>query len=109
MAVEDRPATGSDSLGDKPLTAKRNSDCVDLPRHLEAEVETLVIDSGWRDGSLEIARRAGVRVIEISPADFGHGRTRNFAAEQARVSGHMIEMSDYRRQVEQLMQPELQM
>ena len=31
-----------------------------------------------------------------------------FAAEQARVSGRMIEMSDYRRQVEQLMQPALQ-
>ena len=31
-----------------------------------------------------------------------------FAAEQARVSGQMIQMSDYRTQVEQLMQPELQ-
>ncbi len=46
--------------------------------------EVLVIDSGSRDRSLEIARAAGVRVLEIEPASFGHGRTRNFAAEQTR-------------------------
>jgi GT2 family glycosyltransferase/glycosyltransferase involved in cell wall biosynthesis len=47
------------------------------------EVEVLVVDSGSRDGSIEIARRAGARVIEIPPEEFGHGKTRNFAAEQA--------------------------
>jgi O-antigen biosynthesis protein len=45
--------------------------------------EILVIDSGSRDGSLEIARASGVRVLEIDPASFAHGRTRNLAAEQA--------------------------
>ena len=30
-----------------------------------------------------IARRAGARVIEIAPGEFGHGRTRNLAAELA--------------------------
>lgn len=44
-------------------------------------LEVLVIDSGSTDGSLEIARRAGVRVHEIEPGEFGHGRTRNLAAE----------------------------
>ena len=50
--------------------------------------ETLVIDSGSRDGSVEIARAAGVEVLEISPESFGHGRTRNLGAE--RTSGELI-------------------
>ncbi|WP_051221774.1 glycosyltransferase [Conexibacter woesei] len=51
--------------------------------------EVLVIDSGSTDGSLEIARAAaGVRVMEIDPATFGHGRTRNLGAES--VSGDVI-------------------
>lgn len=54
----------------------------------EAPSEVLVIDSGSRDGSVEIARAAGVRVLEIEPAAFGHGRTRNLAVEQ--TSGELI-------------------
>ncbi|MCW2991206.1 MAG: hypothetical protein JWM73_1800 [Solirubrobacterales bacterium] len=45
------------------------------------EAELLVVDSGSRDGSVEIARRAGARVHEIAPEEFGHGRTRNLATE----------------------------
>jgi glycosyltransferase involved in cell wall biosynthesis/GT2 family glycosyltransferase len=45
--------------------------------------EILVIDSGSRDGSLQIAREAGARVEQIAAGDFGHGRTRNLAAELA--------------------------
>ena len=43
----------------------------------EAPDEVLVIDSGSTDRSVAIARAAGVRVVEIDPAEFGHGRTRN--------------------------------
>jgi O-antigen biosynthesis protein len=50
--------------------------------------DTLVIDSGSRDRSLEIARAAGVELLEIDPAEFGHGRTRNLGAE--RTSGELI-------------------
>ena len=52
-------------------------------QRIDADVETLVIDSGSKDGSPAIARAHGATVIEIPPADFGHGRTRNLAAERA--------------------------
>jgi glycosyltransferase involved in cell wall biosynthesis len=50
--------------------------------------ETLVIDSGSRDRSREIARATGATLLEIPPAEFAHGRTRNLGAE--RTSGELI-------------------
>jgi len=50
--------------------------------------EILVIDSGSRDRSAAIARAAGAEVLEISPHEFGHGRTRNLGAE--RTTGDLI-------------------
>ncbi len=51
---------------------------------LEQEVpwpfEVIVVDSGSRDGSVELVRKKGVRCETIAPADFGHGRTRNYLA-----------------------------
>jgi len=54
----------------------------------QGDVEVLVIDSGSRDRSREIARAAGVELLQIEPADFGHGRTRNLGAE--RTTGELI-------------------
>ena len=54
----------------------------------EAVDEILVIDSGSSDCSLQIANDAGVEVLQISPASFGHGRTRNLGAE--RTTGDLI-------------------
>jgi len=55
----------------------------------EAPDEVLAIDSGSRDGSRELLRAApGVTLLEIAPAEFGHGRTRNFGAERA--SGEIV-------------------
>ncbi|MEA2273995.1 MAG: hypothetical protein QOI98_2703 [Solirubrobacteraceae bacterium] len=45
------------------------------------DVEVLVVDSGSTDDSIGIARSAGTRVLEIPPGEFGHGRTRNLAAD----------------------------
>jgi glycosyltransferase involved in cell wall biosynthesis len=57
-------------------------------QELDHELELLVIDSGSSDRSLDIARAAGATVIEIPPAEFGHGRTRNLAVQ--RSSGELI-------------------
>ncbi len=48
------------------------------------EHELVVCDSGSRDGSLQLAREYGAHVIEIAPADFNHGATRNLLMAQAR-------------------------
>jgi O-antigen biosynthesis protein len=50
--------------------------------------EVLAIDSGSRDRSREIARAAGVGLLEIDPVEFGHGRTRNLGAQ--RTAGELI-------------------
>ena len=46
--------------------------------------ELLICDSGSTDGSRELARRHGARLIEIPPGEFGHGRTRNLLMSEAR-------------------------
>jgi GT2 family glycosyltransferase len=45
--------------------------------------ELLVCDSGSRDGSPALARAHGARVLEIEPASFGHGGTRNLLMREA--------------------------
>ena len=42
--------------------------------------DILVIDSGSHDGSQALVRELGVRLHEIPPAEFGHGKTRNLGA-----------------------------
>jgi glycosyltransferase involved in cell wall biosynthesis len=48
------------------------------------EHELLVCDSGSSDGSVELARSRGARVLEIAPASFSHGGTRNLLVNAAR-------------------------
>jgi glycosyltransferase involved in cell wall biosynthesis len=54
----------------------------------QGDLELVVIDSGSRDRSRQVARAAGATLIEIAPEAFGHGRTRNLGAE--RSSGELI-------------------
>src|SRR6202035_3131941 len=47
------------------------------------EHELIVCDSGSSDGSRELAREHGARVIEIEPERFSHGGVRNRLMEAA--------------------------
>ena len=69
------------------------ADVLDVLMHQEAPwlYEILVVDSGSRDETLEIIKAyPSVRLIEIDPKDFGHGKTRNFAI--GHTSGEFIAM-----------------
>ncbi len=46
--------------------------------------EVIVIDSGSTDGTLEILEKHSIRVVNIAPLDFNHGRTRNLGVSLAR-------------------------
>jgi glycosyltransferase involved in cell wall biosynthesis len=52
---------------------------------LADEMEVLVVDSGSSDGTVEIARSAGARVIEIPPESFTYGGSLNTGSSQARA------------------------
>jgi rhamnosyltransferase len=53
--------------------------------------EVLVVDSGSLDKTVEIVKSfPSVRLIEIDPKDFGHGKTRNFAISH--TAGEFIAM-----------------
>ena len=52
-------------------------------QELDREVELLVVDSGSADGSPELARAGGARVLEIARSQFSHGGTRNLIVREA--------------------------
>lgn len=55
-----------------------------LAQELDGTIEVLVLDSGSTDSTLDIVRRyPTVRLHEIPNAEFGHGKTRNLAAQLA--------------------------
>jgi rhamnosyltransferase len=47
-------------------------------------VQTVVIDSGSRDGTLDLAHQSGARVLSIPRRRFNHGLTRNWAIQESR-------------------------
>ena len=57
---------------------------VALSQKADFAYEVLVIDSGSTDGTVEYLKgikAPNFRLVEIPPADFGHGKTRNLGAE----------------------------
>jgi glycosyltransferase involved in cell wall biosynthesis len=74
-------------------TKNAGTEWIPLCRHLALvrdryDLEVLVIDSGSSDRTVEHAREAGLRVHELSPDEFGHGRTRNLGVRM--TSGDVI-------------------
>jgi rhamnosyltransferase len=52
--------------------------------------DVLVIDSSSTDGTADLARQAGCRVVTIPRAEFRHGGTRQFAAELASIAEILV-------------------
>ena len=57
-------------------------------REQTVPAELIVIDSGSRDGTVQIARRWCDRLIEIAPEDFSYGYALNVAAAEASADVH---------------------
>jgi rhamnosyltransferase len=53
-------------------------------QEVEGGLEIVATDSGSTDGSGDLLRAAGARVLPIAPAEFDHGETRNRGAREAR-------------------------
>lgn len=70
------PVRNGGALLDDVLAAVR-------AQRLDRPVELLVADSGSTDGSRELARRHGAKVIDIRPDQFSHGGTRNLLVRRA--------------------------
>ena len=52
-------------------------------QQLEGGLEVLAVDSGSTDGSIAVLEAHRARVVQVPPASFDHGGTRNLAASQA--------------------------
>src|SRR3989338_347923 len=71
-----------------------------LKRQTHQNFEIIVVDSGSSDRTLEIAREAGVRVIEIESRHFTFGSALNIGAREARgrylvfASAHVLPVDD---------------
>lgn len=54
------------------------------------EVETILVDSGSTDRTVEIAESCGARVVRIKPEEFSFGRSLNLGIEAARAEKVVI-------------------
>lgn len=72
------------------LKGIREQDCPGL------DIETVLVDSGSTDGTLDIAKSFGVRIVHIRKEEFSFGRSLNYGCDAAQgqalvfVSGHCI-------------------
>lgn len=67
-----------------------------LAQEYSGDLEIVVVDSGSRDGTIQIAQDFGCRLLEIPPQEFSFGRALNIGAAEARgellvnLSGHAV-------------------
>ena len=52
-------------------------------QQFEGTIEILIVDSGSSDGTVDVARNYGAKVLFIKPSEFNHGTTRNFGIQRA--------------------------
>ena len=60
------------------------------------QTEVIIIDSGSTDRTLEIVKNYTVRLYQIPPEKFGHGKTRNYGASLAKGEFVVMTVQDVR-------------
>ena len=55
-----------------------------LSRQKSVSFEIIAVDSGSSDSTVSLAKKHGARIFKIAPSDYGHGKTRNYAASKAK-------------------------
>ena len=48
----------------------------------EYEYEVICVDSGSKDGTLDVIHKYPCKLYEIPASEFGHGKTRNYGASK---------------------------
>jgi glycosyltransferase involved in cell wall biosynthesis len=75
-------------------------DSIRSQKVVDLEVETVLVDSGSTDGTLEIARRHRCKIVTIGREEFSFGRSLNIGCDASRgdllvfVSGHCVPVDD---------------
>jgi rhamnosyltransferase len=60
------------------------------------QTEVIIIDSGSTDKTLEIIKKYPVKLYQIPPKEFGHGKTRNYGASLAKGEFVVMTVQDVR-------------
>jgi rhamnosyltransferase len=63
---------------------------------LISETEVIIIDSGSTDKTLEIINKFPVKLFQIKPEEFGHGKTRNYGVSIAKGEFIVMTVQDAR-------------
>lgn len=56
--------------------------CMIFSQKVKYSYEVICVDSGSKDQTLDIISKYPVRLFQIEPQEFGHGKTRNFGASK---------------------------
>lgn len=65
-----------------------------IRRQKDVDVDLVVVDSGSRDETLDIAKAHDARIVRIAPETFNHGATRDLALREARADVAVLMTQD---------------
>src|SRR3954447_6804568 len=92
MATSSEPVTVALPVRNGGESLVRVLDAVRSQR-IDRPVEIVMADSGSTDGSQEVARERGARVIDVPAGEFSHGGTRNLLMERP-AGAHVAFLTD---------------
>ena len=84
------------SLSRRSMAAGTSPNCsMRLPRRKARFGPVVVaVDSGSTDGTLELLRRSGARILTVASGEFNHGGTRNLALKSVETEFAVLTVQD---------------